>query len=109
MPSSSIRLACSIESMPARIAFLMPCVPCACAAILRPAMCASSAAAFSSSGVNCGAPGLSPLEHAAGGKYLDYVHAVFHLGAHHVANLVNAIGDLEVALFRKHGDARLRR
>src|SRR5947209_2713109 len=46
----------------ARIAFLMPCVPCACAAILRPAMCASSAAAFNSSGVNCGAPGLSPFE-----------------------------------------------
>src|ERR1051326_4689825 len=43
------------------------------------------------------------------GKNLDYVNAVFHLGTHYVANLVNAIGDLEVALFRKHGDACLRR
>src|SRR5947199_6173 len=37
MPSSSIRLPCSIESMPASTAFLIACVPCALAAILRPA------------------------------------------------------------------------
>jgi len=46
-------------------------------------------------------------KHAAGGENFDHVHAIFHLSAHHVADLVNAVRNLESALFRKHGDARL--
>src|SRR6478672_2754529 len=46
-------------------------------------------------------------KYAAGGKNLYHIHAIFHLGAYHVPDLVNAIGNLEVALFRKHADARL--
>src|SRR6266446_3718293 len=61
IPSSSIKLLCSIESMPARIASLIDCVPCACAATLRPSLCASSAMACISSSVYCGVPGWSPL------------------------------------------------
>ena len=59
--SSSSSEPCSIESMPARKAFLMPSVPIACAATRRPWRCASSIAAESSSGVNWAFPGTAPL------------------------------------------------
>ncbi len=56
MPSSSIRLPCSIDATPARTARLIASAPWACAATLRPHMAASSTAAFISSCENCGAP-----------------------------------------------------
>jgi hypothetical protein len=42
MPSSSMRVACSTEATPARMAFLMPSAAWACAATLRPKLAASS-------------------------------------------------------------------
>ena len=54
--SSVIIESCSMLSMPASLEAMMPSVPCACAAILRPCRCASSAAAFSSSSEYCCAP-----------------------------------------------------
>ena len=52
---------CSIESMPARSAFLIPSAPMACAATRRPWRCASEMAASSSSGSSCALPGTAPL------------------------------------------------
>ncbi len=48
-------------------------------------------------------------EHAARGEDLDHVHAVLHLGANDVANLVHAVGDLEITLLGKHHHPGLRR
>src|SRR5215472_17349584 len=48
-------------------------------------------------------------QNAAGGKDLDHVHPVLHLGADDVANLVHAIGNLEVSFLGEHADACLRR
>src|SRR4029077_7210719 len=48
-------------------------------------------------------------EHSTSGQNLDYVHAVFHLRAHYVADLVDAVGDLKVAFLGKHAHTRLRR
>src|SRR5918911_1594067 len=90
MPSSSISVPCSMESKPARVASLMLCVPCACAAMRRPALCASSAAT---------------REYAAAGGDLDHVDAVLDVRADHVAELVGAVGDVEVALERVQVDA----
>ena len=56
MPSSSIRLPCSIDATPAATARLIASVPCACAATLRPHIAASSQIAFISSREYCGAP-----------------------------------------------------
>ncbi len=57
MPSSSIRLACSIVLTPARIASLMPAAPWAWAATCRPHWCASSTAARISARFICCWPG----------------------------------------------------
>ena len=38
-------------------------------------------------------------QHSAGGKNFDYVDAILHLRAHHVANLLGRVGDLVVAFF----------
>ena len=62
MPSSSMKLACSMESTPASNALRMPVAPCACEATLRPSACASSTSAFSSSSEYCGAPTSVPLD-----------------------------------------------
>src|SRR3989449_11552300 len=56
MPSSSMRLPCSIEATPARVARLIASAPWACAATLRPHIAASSTTALSSSCEYCGAP-----------------------------------------------------
>src|SRR5262249_55147571 len=47
-------------------------------------------------------------EHSARSQYLDYVDSVFHLRAHHVPDLVNAVSNLKIALLGKHRHARLR-
>ena len=60
--SSSKNEPCSTESTPALMAVLIPSVPCACAATVRPRKCASSINAFISSNVNCCAPTLVPLD-----------------------------------------------
>src|SRR5258708_28329740 len=56
MPSSSMKLECSTEVTPARMASLMPSVPWACAATRLPQTWASYTAAFISSSVYCGSP-----------------------------------------------------
>ena len=61
MHSSSSRWPCSIESTPARSAFLIPCVPIACAAQRMPCVCASITPARSSSSLNCSIAGTAPL------------------------------------------------
>src|SRR5579864_6358023 len=48
-------------------------------------------------------------KHSAGSENLDDVDAVFYLRANDVAQLVVPVGNLEVTLFGKHGDAGLRR
>src|SRR5581483_11683159 len=110
MPSSSMRLACSMESMPARIAFLMP----LCAVRVRSNLPASHVRLFCRGfqlfkGKLRRSWTVSFGEHAACSQDLDHIHAVFHLRPHDMTNLVNSIGDLEIPLFRKHGNARLRR
>ncbi|MNV88787.1 hypothetical protein D3C71_1830210 [compost metagenome] len=47
--SSSMKMPCSMESMPARTAFRMPCVPCAWLAVLLRKRLASCTPAFISS------------------------------------------------------------
>ncbi len=54
--SSSASEPCSMQSTPARMHALMPASPCACAATLMPARCASSTMAASSSSEYCCAP-----------------------------------------------------
>ena len=46
-------------------------------------------------------------KHAAAGDDLDHIHAVLDLGAHHVADLVHAIGNLKISFLRKHAHSRL--
>ena len=48
------------------------------------------------------AGGITLRKYAATGDDLDYIHAVFDLGADQVANLVDAIGDGKVSFFGKH-------
>ena len=60
-------------------------------------------------GVLRGAGTVSFGEHAAGGENFDDVDAVFHLSAHDVTELINAVGDLKVTLLGEHRDASLRR
>ena len=60
-------------------------------------------------GVLRGAGTVPFREHTPGGENLDDIDAVFHLSAHDVAKLIDAVGDLKVTFFRKHRDARLRR
>ncbi len=52
--SSSRKLPCSIESIPARMALFAASAPCACAAVFLRRACASSTIASSSACVNCG-------------------------------------------------------
>ena len=59
MPSSSRKMPCSIDRMPARMAFLMPSVAWACAITKMPAAVASSTSTCSSAGRRCAWVGLS--------------------------------------------------
>ena len=52
---------------------------------------------------------IAARQHAAGGVHLDHVDPVLDLRANDVAHLVDAVGDLEVALLGKHRDAHLGR
>src|SRR5260370_635488 len=63
IPSSSIKLLCSIESMPARVASLLDCVPSSSAATLRPYLCASSALACLSASLYCGVRARADVAH----------------------------------------------
>src|SRR3984957_3181031 len=47
-------------------------------------------------------------ENAAGGENFYDVDAILHLGANHVPDLIDAVGDLEVALVGEHYHPRLR-
>ena len=61
MHSWSKKIPCSMESMPAYNAFLIPCVPCAWVAVFLPALWASSIMAAISSCVNWALPGSTPF------------------------------------------------
>ena len=110
VPSSSTRLACSMESMPAWMAHLMPWVPWAWAAILRPVAWAVSAAIFEFF-ESCIARrrAYRPAQDPARREDLDHIDAVLDLGADGLAHLLGAVGDREVALVGEHHDAGLRR
>ena len=94
MPSSSIRLPCSIESTPARIAFLIPWAPCAWAATLRPSRCASSTIALHLLRRVLRRARLSPSENTPAARaHLDDVRAVLDDLAHLGPRLPRPVGD----------------
>ena len=101
IPSSSIRLPCSIESTPARTAFLIPWAPWAWAATLRPAAwrLLDRGAELLDGELRC-AGRVAPRQHPADGVDLDHVDAVLELRPDDVAHLVGAVGDPVVALAR---------
>ena len=74
---------------------LMPFLPCACAATLRPNMCAVSMMAFISSANICWfEPAGDVAVHAAGRGELDDVGALRDLLAHRAAAIVRAVADV---------------
>ena len=85
----------SMVRTPARSAALMPSAPCACAATKLPQRVASSTATASSASEYCCAPGRDALRHhRAGRQHLDEVGAVLEVRAHHLAHLVDAVGEV---------------
>src|SRR5437660_6345893 len=54
-------------------------------------------------------PRTVPLgKHASGGQDLDDVNSIYHLCTHHMADLINSIGNPVTAFLGKHRDPRLR-
>ena len=94
MPSSSIRLPCSIEATPARTARLIASAPWACAATLRPHIAASCTTAFISSCEYCGAPTDSSSD-STPALAITLIRSAPFLTSNRTsfADLVHAVGD----------------
>ena len=100
-----IRLTCSTESNPARIASLIDWMPWACAATLRPSLCSSSTIAVSSSRVYWGAREVAFREYAALGEDLDDVGLELHHLAHFGAGFPRSlVGDSGISVMEFGGE-----
>src|SRR5205807_4787626 len=98
IPASSMRLECSTESIPARIASLIDCVPCACAATLRPSLC-FLCDRFQFIERLLWRAGLVALRHhAAGSTDLDEIRSIFHHLAYLGSRRPRPIGDTFVTM-----------
>src|SRR3954468_9652283 len=99
--SSSRKMPCSIERIPARTAALMPAVLCACAITATPAASASSTRTSSSAGGECGGGGaegrvlrvVAGGEDAAAGGHLEHVGAGAQQLPDGAAHLVRPVDD----------------
>src|SRR6267154_5533799 len=101
IPSSSIKVACSTDATPARIAFLMPCGACACAATRNPKLLASLTAACNSSSVNSCAFGLLPCVSTAPVERV--VRSTFFNSAKKMTPKIRSHFQYSILAFRRSG------